>query len=110
MQVLDPSSFMDYWEDYGGQVLHHLSDRSNFDVVVPVAMANRPGEKTHLLTSSMAFDTIGLPLISTAVFTPLQPPSRTAAEPSIDVQVGGTALNPVIRPISLSSLRYLWMV
>lgn len=101
---------MEYWEDYGGQVLHHLSDRSNFDTIVPVAVANRPGEKTHLLTSNMAFDTIGLPLVATAVLTPLRPPSRTPAEPTIDVQVGGTQLNPVIRPISLSSLRYLWMV
>ncbi|GMK54911.1 hypothetical protein CspeluHIS016_0114970 [Cutaneotrichosporon spelunceum] len=102
--VLDPMSFTEYWEDYGGQVLHHLSDRSSFDTVVAVAMANRPGEKTHLLTSSMAFDSIGLPLVATAVLTPLGAPTRAPPELTIDVQVGGTELNPVIRPISLSSL------
>ncbi|BEI80366.1 hypothetical protein CcaverHIS002_0108950 [Cutaneotrichosporon cavernicola] len=85
--ALDPMSFMEYWEDYGGQVLHHLSDRSNFDTVVPVAMANRPGEKTHLLISNMVFDTIGLPLVATAVLTPLRPPTRPPAEPTIDVQM-----------------------
>jgi hypothetical protein len=31
-------------------------------------------------------------------------------EPTIDVQVGGDARNPIVRPVALSSLAALWMV
>lgn len=98
-----------------------MADRSQFDIVLPIAFAKSPGEKSHLMSASIMFDSIGLPLVVTAVFTPLTPPMRRqdalgggggghGGEPTIDVQVGGSALNPVIRPVSLSSLAYMWMV
>jgi hypothetical protein len=65
---------MDYWEEYASQVLANLSDRNNFDTVLQVGFAKRgDSAKTHLLSSSMQFDSFGLPMAATGLFTALQP-------------------------------------
>lgn len=112
----------------------NLADRTSFDTNVMVAFAKRGDQRTHLLNSSMHFDSFGLPMAATVVFTPLfsqganppptnnvggastspnasGPPNATPAshEPTIDVQVGGDARNPIVRPIALSSLAQMWM-
>jgi hypothetical protein len=132
-------SFVDYWEDYAAQVLHNLTDRSSFDTHVPVSFSKRGDQvKTHLLSSSMHFDSFGLPMAATVVFTPLfplalpgapvaAPPAGTPPtvsksitttrpgpglfiEPAIEVQVGGDTQNPIVRAVPLSSLAQMWMV
>lgn len=109
-QILDSASFQDYWEDYASKVLINLADRSTFDVTVPVALTkNADPTKTHLLSASVMFDTFGLPLVVSAVLTPLSIEYKSRTEPSMVIQVGGSSRNPTVRPVSLQSLEYLWM-
>lgn len=108
-QILDSASFQDYWEDYASKVLINLADRSTFDVTIPVALTrNADPTKTHLLSASVMFDSFGLPLLVSAVFTPLSIEFKPRNEPSMVIQVGGSA-TPMVRPVSLQSLEYLWM-
>lgn len=91
-------------------MLINLADRSTFDVTVPVALTkNADPTKTHLLSASVMFDTFGLPLVVSAVLTPLTIEYKSRTEPSMVIQVGGTHSNPTVRPVSLQSLEYLWM-
>lgn len=91
-------------------MLINLADRSTFDVTVPVALTkNADPTKTHLLSASVMFDTFGLPLVVSAVLTPLSIEYKSRSEPSMVIQVGGSNSNPAVRPVSLQSLEYLWM-
>lgn len=72
-QILDPASFVDYWEAYTAEVLTNLDDRTPFDLSRPMAFAlSGDVNKSHILSATVTFDSFALPLAATAVFTPLR--------------------------------------
>ncbi|KAL1409405.1 Transcriptional regulator of nonfermentable carbon utilization [Vanrija albida] len=86
--VLDASSFTRYWEEYGTQVLQNMVDRSTFDITLPIALLRSGSpELTHIMSSQVVFDSFGLPMIVTAVFTPISLPPRDPPAPAVDVPV-----------------------
>ncbi|GFZ46538.1 hypothetical protein JCM24511_04785 [Saitozyma sp. JCM 24511] len=84
--ILDPASFTEYWEQYAACVLRHITTCTPFDVSLAVSFVHgrvansgvateiQGRRQTHVMCSTMTFDSFSLPLVSTAIFAPLPPP------------------------------------